>query len=70
MPKENSELRKLPKQWVVNVAYSVVGDQFGAWVREQIEARNLKVAHERDMLVDLDPEIAAAFAASTAVSRK
>ena len=38
------EIRKLPKQWIANVAYSVLGDDFSDWVKEQIEARNEHVA--------------------------
>ena len=28
------EIRKLPKQWIANVAYSVLGDDFSDWVKE------------------------------------
>ena len=31
------EVMKLPKQFIVNVAYSIVGDKFAAWVKERIE---------------------------------
>ena len=49
---------------------SVIGEAFSGWVRAQIEDRNAKVALERDIFIDLDPGIAAAFQASTCVSRK
>ena len=62
------EVRKCPKQWIVNVIYTIVKDDFGQWVKEQIEERNIKVAIEKDLMIDMDPEIAEAFAASTAVS--
>ena len=64
------EMKKLPKQWIVNVAYSVLGDTFSFWVKEQIEQRNTLVADKGNLLIELDPEVAAAFHASTAVSRK
>ena len=36
---DQSEMPKLPKEWIANVAYSVMGDQFSDWVSEQIEER-------------------------------
>ena len=37
------EIVKLPKQYLVNVIYTVVGQQFSDWVRAKIEERNAKV---------------------------
>ena len=69
MPIEK-EVKKLPKQFLVNVAYSVYGDTFAAWVKQRVEERNAKVTKEKNLLISMDPEVAAAFEASTAVSRK
>jgi hypothetical protein len=63
-------MRKLPKQWITNVAYAVLGDIFSGWVKSQIEERNSKVALKGNLHIELDPEIHAAFLASSAVSRK
>ena len=46
-----------------------MGDKFAAWVKERIEERNSKVKKEQNMLINMDPEVAAALQASTAVSR-
>ena len=64
------EIHKTPKQWIVNVAASVLGDVFTDWVKGQVEARNAKVTKEKDLMISMDPEVAAAFERSTAVSRK
>ena len=64
------ELPKVPKQWLVNVAYSGIGEAFSLWVQKQINARNAKVTKEKNMMLDIDPEVFAAFQASTHVSRK
>ena len=61
---------KLPKGWIANVAYTLVGDDFATWIMNQVDARNLKIAQDRNLMINLDPEIAAAFAASTSVARK
>ena len=55
---------------MVNVAASFIGGPFNDWVKEQIKRRNKRVAIERDVMINLDPEIAEAFNSSTAVSRK
>ena len=50
--------------------YSLLQDDFSDWVRKHIDARNKKVTVANNLLIDMDPDIAAAFAASTAVSSK
>jgi hypothetical protein len=68
-PQQN-ELRRLPKQFIVNVASTVIGRQFDDWVKQQILNRNLKVAKEQDLHIEVDPEIAEIFRQSTSVSSK
>ena len=70
LPTENKELEKLPKQYVANIIYTIVGDDFKDWVQGRIDDRNEKVKKEKDMMVELDPEILAIFNASTSVSGK
>ena len=60
----------MPKQWLVNMVYSLVQEDFAKWVKGHINARNQKVTITHNLLIDMDPEVAAAFAASTAVSSK
>ena len=55
------ELPKLPKQFIINVAYSIIGDPFAKWVKGQIQTRNIKVTREKDLLIAMDPRIAEAF---------
>ena len=66
----DSEIHRLPKQWLVNVAYAVLGDLFSSWVKEQVEERNAKVAEKGNLMIELDAEIHQAFLQSSAVSRK
>jgi hypothetical protein len=37
------ELKKVPKAWLCDIVYSVVGDTFAAWVADRISERNKKV---------------------------
>ena len=57
----------MPKQFIINVAYKIVGKQFADWVKDRVVLRNTKVTQERKLLIELDPEIYAAFTNSTAV---
>ena len=67
---EGKELLKTPKAWICNVGATVIGEPFRAWVGERIKERNETVTKERSMLIQMDERVAAAFHASTAVSRK
>ena len=64
------EIPRLPKDFIANVAFTVLGKPFGDWVKGQIELRNYKITTEKQLNIDMDPELAAAFNASTAVSSK
>ena len=61
---------KLPKQFIVNVIYTVIGDSFADWVKERVVARNIKIVKVQNLAIDMDPEVYAAFTNSTAVSSK
>jgi hypothetical protein len=45
-PKDKKDRDRLPKQFILNVAYSVVGEGFADWVKAQIDERNAKVTKE------------------------
>ena len=57
LPEDLGEIRKLPREWLGNVIYTVVGEPFQQWVNSQIEARNAKFKKEQELEVELDPEI-------------
>ena len=64
------ELPKTPKQWVANVCATVLKENFTKWVEEQVDKRHAKVAKERDMMINMDVEMAKVFKESTAISSK
>ena len=67
---DQSEIMRLPKQWIANVAYAILGDTFSAWVKAKIEENHEKKAEKGNLMIDMDPEVHAAFQGSTHVSRK
>ena len=67
---DEPDIQKVPKQWIVNVCAAVIGADFKHWVQDQIEERNALMAEKKEIMISMDPEMAAKFAASTHVSRK
>ena len=65
---DGKEIWKCPKFWLADIGFTVVGEPFGRWVKAQIETRNQAVASKGNLNIAMDPDVAAAFAASTAVS--
>ena len=67
---DDQEVPKLGKEWICNVCATVLQDTFSGWVKQQVELRNALVTEKRNLMIAMDPEIAAAFHSSTKVSRK
>ena len=70
LPSVEKEIRKLPREYVANIIQTMAKENFTAWVKQRIEARNQKIADERDLAIHMDQSIAAIFHASNAVSGK
>ena len=67
---DDPDLPKTPKQWIINVCAAVIGQPFKDWVYDQVEERNVLMTKKREMMISMDPQMAAKFNASTHVSRK
>ena len=63
------EREKLPRDYIANVIYTLVGKPFSDWVNVRVKERHAKVLKEEEV-INLDPEIARIFNASTATSGK
>ena len=68
LPIERRELRKISRKYIANCIYTITGKPFADWVDVRIEERNQMRKDEKDVSVVMDPEIAAIFKASTAIS--
>ena len=64
------DLDALPRAWIVNVLYTVLGKTFSTWVDAQIEKRNKERATEKNQEAVLLPKFWKSFKASTDVSGK
>ena len=64
LPAIEREINKLPRAYIANVIYTIIGESFKEWVNTQITMRNDKIKNEKDVTIEMDPEIAAIFRAS------
>jgi len=67
---DKQELHKISREFICNVCATVLKNIFTDWIKEQIEERNEEMKEKKDMNIELDPDIAAAFHASSSVSRR
>ena len=67
---EKAEQVKLPKQFVINLIYTLIGDDFEIFIRSKINERNDKLQEDRNLMISVDPQIAKIFYASNFVSCK
>ena len=37
---EDRDMHKVPRQWLINVTYTLVGGSFAAWVKAEVAKRN------------------------------
>ena len=61
LPDRKADLEKLPRQYVINIIYTKVGEKFKKWVDERIDARHEKVKDDGNKYIELDPEIAKVY---------
>ena len=67
---EEQDWHRLPRQFICNIANTVLGQPFNDWVMQADNDRNQVVAAKQDCMIHMDPDIAKAFAASTSISSK
>ena len=60
----------MPRQWLINVARTICGQEFERWIDQQVALRNAKVADNNNLNIHMDPEVHKAFMESTQVSSK
>ena len=68
LPSNKEELMSVGRQYLINVVYSIVGQQFSEWVRQKIDERNLKL-QTKEGLIKMDPGVKQAWENSGFVSQ-
>ena len=51
LPITEKERLKLPREYVGNVVFTIVGAPFQKWVDDRVVARNKKVAQDKDLSI-------------------
>ena len=67
---DGKEVLKIPKAWIGCVINTVLGETFSKWVKDQVEKRNAQLVVEKGLAIEMDPEVAEVFKASTKTSGK
>ena len=70
LPKDKLDIDRLPRQYIINVLYTLCEDAFDKWVQTTISARNNNIVQQRDLLIEMDPEMAKIFRQSTSISSR
>ena len=70
LPTEISEIKKLPREYLGNIIYTVIGEPFRTWVDQRVDQRNEKIVEDQNLAIELDPEVYDVFKASSHVSGK
>ena len=68
LPTVRHEREKIHRQYIINVIYTIVGAPFSQWVNSIVEQRHAEIKEKGNMNIEMDPQVSAAFQASTAVS--
>ena len=67
---ESKDYHKLPRQWIINTIYTLVGEPFAKWVQKRVDVRHRKMQIARKTIVKVDARVAAAIKASKQISGK
>ena len=70
LPAVRKEVLKLPRHYIASCINTVIGEPFQKWTQTKVDERNAKVKDDKEMAIELDPEIAEIFKNSTNVSGK
>jgi hypothetical protein len=62
---DGNDYKRLPREYIINVIYSTVGDPFKRWVMERVNARNNAKLVKEDHFIEVSAEVMAAFNASS-----
>ena len=52
---DKRDLHRVPRQYIINIMHSLLGEPIRIMVKEAVKARNDLVAENRNLLIHLDP---------------
>ena len=51
----------MSRAYIAAVIHTIVGTPFREWVKARVDERHLKIAEERQLLIEMDPEVGAVY---------
>ena len=60
----------MPREYVINVVYTCIGEEFKTWIKKLIRERNEAAIEKKDQLIEMDPVVAHALQQATHKSFK
>ena len=67
---DDRDMGRLPRYFIMNLCYTIVGQPIKDWVSRGVHERNHQIAENRNLIINLDPAIATAFKQSVNISSK
>ena len=67
-PDKKKEIKKFPRQYLINVIHTKLGEKFRKWVDDRVNERHNEIKEKQKMFIELDPEVANILKQSNAVS--
>ena len=61
LPTTSKEILKMPRSYIGNIVFTVLGQRFDDWVQLKIKERNEARKKEKELQIALDPEIMKIF---------
>ena len=67
---DNNEIHKVSRDWICDIIASVLKNMFTDWLKKKIRERNAEQIEKKDLNIEMDPDVLAAFQESNSVSCK
>ena len=68
LPDKMKEIKKFPRQYLINIIHTKLGEKFRHWVDDRVNQRHNEIKEKQKMFIELDPEVAKILKESNAVS--
>ena len=58
---DTQEIDKVSKEWICNIIATLMKNIFTDWLKAKVDKRNEDVVEKGEMIIEMDPDIFAAF---------
>ena len=54
LPDRMKEIKKMPRQYIINVIHTKLEEKFREWVEKRVAQRHLEIKEKQKMFIELD----------------